>query len=189
MASGFPVFENQPFLRDLDEFILTDLGSHILDVARWMFGEPVRLYCQVHRVHPDIRGEDVATVMFQTADGCTVTAELAYAGNHLEQDRFPETSIFVEATQGSAELQLDHWIRITTREGTWIRRYPPPRFPWADPRYDVVHSSIVPCQANLLAALRGREPAETTGEDNLKTMRLVYQSYASAQLGQAVSMT
>src|SRR5690606_16775880 len=33
-CSGFPVFDNQPFLADLDEFILTDIGSHILDVCR-----------------------------------------------------------------------------------------------------------------------------------------------------------
>src|SRR5690606_6470796 len=37
-ASSFPVFINQPFLRELDQFILTDIGSHILDVARFLFG-------------------------------------------------------------------------------------------------------------------------------------------------------
>ncbi len=31
--SGFPVFDNQPFLKELDHFILTDMGSHILDVC------------------------------------------------------------------------------------------------------------------------------------------------------------
>ena len=39
MYSGFPVFDNQPFLRDLEQFILTDMGTHILDVARFLFGE------------------------------------------------------------------------------------------------------------------------------------------------------
>ena len=75
---------------------------------------------------------------------------------------------------------------VTTRTGTQIRRVPPPRFPWADPAYDVVHSSIVPCQANLLAAMRGEEPAETTGEDNLKTVQLVFASYESQARGETV---
>ena len=35
--SGYPVFDNQPFLRELDHFILTDMGSHILDVTRYLF--------------------------------------------------------------------------------------------------------------------------------------------------------
>ncbi len=185
MISGFPVFRNQPFLRELKQFILTDLGSHTLDTARFLFGEPQSLYCQTHRVHPGIQGEDVATVMMRMPTA-TVLVEMAYAENYLERDRFPETAIFVEGDRGSAELALDHWIRVTTKDGTHIRRCPPPRYPWADPAYDVVHSSIVACQANLLEALKGGAPAETSGEDNLKTVRLVFASYDSAASGQAI---
>ena len=68
-ANSFPVFDNQPFLKDLEEFILTDIGSHILDTARFLFGEATSLYCQVQRIHPDIRGEDVATVMMEMGNG------------------------------------------------------------------------------------------------------------------------
>ncbi len=186
MISGFPVFANQPFLRELKEFILTDLGSHTLDTARFLFGEPDSLYCQTRRVHPDIKGEDVATIMMNMGGRTTVLVEMAYAENYLERDRFPETAVFVEGDRGSAELALDHWIRVTTKEGTHIRRCPPPRYAWADPAYDIVHSSIVPCQANLLAALRGEAEAETSGEDNLKTVRLVFASYQSARSGEAV---
>ncbi len=186
MVSGFPVFRNQPFLRDLEQFVLTDIGSHLLDTARFLFGEAEILYCQTHRVHDDIRGEDVATVMLKTVDDATVTVEMGYAENFLERDRFPETFIFVEGRQGSAELAPDYWIRVTTASGTHAYRVVPPRYSWADPAYEVVHSSIVPCQANLLAALRGEAVAETTGEDNLRTMHLVFAAYESAARGQAV---
>ncbi len=188
MVSGFRLFDNQPFLRDLEQFVLTDIGSHVLDVARFLFGEPVSLFCQTFQAHKDIRGEDVATVMLKTRSGATVLVELGYAENYLERDRFPETSIFVEASLGSAELELDYWIRITTASGTAVERCPPPRYTWADPRYDVVHSSIVACQANLLAAMRGECAAETTGEDNLKTLRLVFAAYESAARGQAIAL-
>jgi predicted dehydrogenase len=186
MISGFPVFANQPFLKELEEFILTDLGSHTLDTARRLFGEVRSLYCTTQRVHTDIRGEDCATILLSMDSGMSVVVEMAYAGNYLERDRFPETAIFVEGSAGSAELALDHWIRVTTQDGTHIRRVPPPRYEWADPAYDVVHSSIVPCQANLLSALRGEGPAETTGEDNLKTVRLVFGCYESARTNQVV---
>lgn len=186
MVSGFPVFKNQPFLRDLDQFVITDIGSHLLDTARFLFGEATSLYCQTQRVHADIRGEDVATVMLRTAEGATVLIEMGYAENYLERDRFPETFIFAEGQCGSAELAPDYWVRVTTANGTHSRRVVPPRYPWADPAYDVVHSSIVPCQADLLAALRGTKEAETTGEDNLRTMRLVFAAYDSAAQGQAI---
>ena len=181
MISGFPVFKNQPFLRELEQFILTDLGSHTLDTARFLFGEADSLYCQTRRVHRGIKGEDVATVMMQMSGTTTVLVEMAYAENFLEHDRFPETFIFVEGDRGSAEIGPDFWLRITTRNGTHARRVPSPRFPWADPAYDLVHASIVPCNAHLLGALQAKARPETTGEDNLKTMRLIFAAYESAR--------
>ena len=185
MISGFPVFRNQPFLGDLEQFILMDLGSHILDVARFFFGEADRLYCQTHRVHPDIKGEDVATVILRMGGETTVLVEMAYAGNPLERECFPQTLAFVEADKGSLELTAEYWIKLTTADGTVAKRYPPPNYSWADPAYQVVHSSIVACQANLLQGLHGGS-VETSGEDNLKTVRLVFASYESAASGKAV---
>src|SRR5215213_7809824 len=68
MISGFPVFVNQPFLKDLEQFIITDMGSHTLDVARMLFGEATSLYCQTQRIHANIKGEDVATIMLTMGD-------------------------------------------------------------------------------------------------------------------------
>ena len=31
-ANSFPVFDNQPFLKELPQFILADMGTHIFDV-------------------------------------------------------------------------------------------------------------------------------------------------------------
>jgi predicted dehydrogenase len=186
--SGFPVFDNQPFLKQLDQFILTDLGSHTLDVSRFLFGEMKNLYCRTRRVHADIKGEDVATVLMESHAGVHVVVEMAYAGTPLERERFPETVVFIEGEKGSLELGPDHMIRQTTREGTLIRRCPPPRHAWADPAYDVVHASIVPCNRNLLAALRGDGVAETTGADNLQTVRLVFACYESAATNAVVEL-
>jgi D-apiose dehydrogenase len=185
-CSSFPVFDNQPFLKELEQFMLTDVGSHILDVARFLFGETRSLYATTYRVHPDIKGEDVATVMMTMGEQeMTVVCEMSYA-SRTEIERFPETYVYVEADRGFLELGPDFMIRETTEQGTLSKRYPPPRFDWADPAYDVVHSSIVPCQADLVRHLRGKARAETTGEDNLKTVRLVFGSYESAQTGQPI---
>lgn len=188
MISGFPVFVNQPFLRELEEFILTDLGSHILDVARFLFGEAESLYCQIDRIHPDIKGEDVATVVMRMGGKTTVIVEMAYAENFVERECFPQTLFFIEGERGSIEVAPDYWIRVTTQDGTHAKRYPPSHYRWADPAYDVVHASIVPCHANLLRALRGEGAAETTGEDNLKTVRLVFAAYESARTGQVIHL-
>lgn len=186
-SNSFPVFDNQPFLKELDQFILTDIGTHILDTARMLFGEANTLFCRTTRVHSDIQGEDVASVMLGMDSGATVNCEMSYA-SRVEHDRFPETYIFVEGESGSIELGPDYWIRVTTAAGTQAKRYPPPRYPWADPRYDLSQSSGVVCNANLLDALRNGLPAETTAEDNLRTLELVFGSYESSRTGQAVKL-
>ncbi len=186
-SNSFPVFDNQPFLKELEQFILTDIGTHILDTTRMLFGEASTLFCRTSRVHRDIRGEDVATVMLGMDSGATVNCEMSYA-SRVEHDRFPETYIFVEGELGSIELGPDYWIRVTTAAGTLAQRCPPPRFQWADPRYDLSQSSGVACNANLLEALLHGHPAETTGGDNLRTLELVFGSYESARTGQVVKL-
>jgi predicted dehydrogenase len=187
-CNSFPVFVNQPFLKELDKFILIDMGTHLLDAARYLFGDAARLYCQTTRVHPDIKGEDVATVMMQMSDNVSVTVEMSYA-SRTEIERFPQTYLYVEGDQGFLELAPDYTIRETTAEGTLVRCFPPTHYPWADPDYDLVHASIVAAQANLLAHLKGEATAETTGDDNLKTLALVFAAYQSARTGQAISIS
>ena len=185
-ACSFPVFDNQPFLRELEQFILTDIGSHVLDTARFLFGEAKSLYCRTARVNPTIKGEDVATVLLEMGDHVAVTCEMSYA-SCLEHERFPETFALIECEHGSVELGPDFWLRITKKgEGTWATRCLPPHYPWADPAYDIVHASIAACNANLLTALQTGNGAETTGTDNLNTVRLVIVAYESAASGRVV---
>ncbi len=187
-CSSFPVFDNQPFLKELEQFILTDVGSHILDTARFLFGEASTLYCQTHRIHKEIKGEDVATVMLTMGGGMTVICEMSYA-SRTEHERFPETYVYIEGEKGSLELGPDYWVRLTTEAGTCSRRYPPPDYDWVDPAYELVQASIVPCNTDLLAALRGEKPAETTGEDNLQTVQLTFACYESARSGKVIDLS
>jgi D-apiose dehydrogenase len=186
--SSFPVFENQPFLRELERFILADMGVHILDVIRFFFGEAAWLMARAQRVNPGIRGEDVATVFLEMANGMTVTCTLSYA-SRLEHDRFPEAFVTIEGDRGAIELAPDFWLRVTNEEGTISRRYPPQIYPWADPSYALIHSSIVDCHRNLVHGLLGKGQAETTGEDNLRTLQLVLGCYESARTGQPFQIT
>ncbi len=186
-ANSYPVFENHPYLKDLENFIVADIGSHLLDVARVLFGEARSVYCRTRQVTPGIKGEDVATVMLETVLDVTVTCSMSYA-SRVEHDRFNETYLLIECDNGSIELGPDYWVRVTTPAGTLACRHAPPNYPWIDPLYHVVQASIVPCHADLLHALRTGQPAATSGEDNLATMRLVYSAYESARTNQAVRL-
>ena len=89
--------------------------------------------------------------------------------------------------KGTIELGPNFWIRVTTDSGTHARRYPPPRYIWCDPDYNVAHASMVPIHQNFLRAFTTGESPENTGEDNLKTMRLVEAAYESAERNQVIT--
>jgi len=186
-CSGFPVFENQPFLAELDEFILTDIGSHILDVCRFLFGEAKTLYCNIASVNPKIKGEDMANVLMQMENGISCFAEMSYA-SILEHEVFPQTLILVEGSRGSISLERDFKIKLTTRAGTRTMVAEPKHYAWADPAYALVHSSIFDCNRNILAALQNNFVAETTGADNLKTVKLVHACYSSARSNATINL-
>ncbi|HMP07396.1 MAG TPA: Gfo/Idh/MocA family oxidoreductase [Lacipirellulaceae bacterium] len=185
--SGFPVFDNQPFLKSLERFIICDVGVHILDAIRFLFGEATRVSCEIVRVNPNIRGEDVATLMLAMQSGATVTCELSYA-SRLACECFPQTLLTIEGSAGSIELMPDYVLRTTAAQEVRSERWAPPHYRWADPAYDVVHASIPACQEHLLQALRGEQTAETSGEDNLRTLQLVEAAYQAAATHQVVAI-
>ena len=186
-CSAFPVFDNQPFLATLEQFILMDIGSHVLDVCRFLFGEASSLYCLSQRVNPAIKGEDVANVLMEMSNGIHCYAEMSYA-SILEKEAFPQTLVLIEGEKGSLQLTNDFELKIVTRDGVIGKEIiNPTMYDWLDPAYAVVHSSIVDCNADILNGLMGGF-CETTGTDNLKTVDLVWKSYESATAAKKITI-
>lgn len=178
-CSAFPVFENQPFLAEIEKFIIADVGSHVLDVARYLVGEARNLRCLTRRINPDIKGEDVANVFLEMQSGAHCYVEMSYA-SILEKEVFPQTLILLEGSRGSARLAPDFQLSVTTRQGTQHEKVAPHVYDWVNPDYAVVQSSMVAINRDFLQALQQGCSAEISGEDNLKTMQLVNAAYDSA---------
>jgi len=186
--SGFPVFDNQPFLRELDHFILTDMGSHILDVVRYLFGECNRLWCQTKAINPGIKGEDVAVILMDMKNGMPVYTEMSYA-SIIEYDTFSTLNILVEGDKGSVCLGPKFEIRTTTHQGTNSEVVKFPSYPWADPDYIVNHESGIQINRNILDDIKGTGKAENTGEDNFESVKLVWACYESAKTGKVINLS
>ena len=185
--SGYPVFDNQPFLMELDHFILTDMGSHVLDVVRFLFGECEALWCQTRAVNQKIKGEDLAVILMEMEDGMPVYTEMSYA-SIIEHDMFSTLNILVEGDKGSVFMGPKFEIRTTTREGTKSEFVNFPSYPWADPDYIVNHESGIHINRNILQDMTGTGTAENSGNDNLETVRLIWASYESAATGKKIKI-
>ena len=185
--TAYPVFETQPFLAELEEFALTDQGSHQFDVLRYLFGEADTIYCEKQTVNPAIKGEDVTTTIIKMKNGVVCIQKISFS-SPLEKEIFPQTTLLIEGTKGSIRLDADFEISITTPLGTVKELVPMRSYPWQTDRLKPEPPSIVDINRNILDDMQGRGKAENTADDNFETVKLVWAAYESANKGIVVRL-
>ena len=185
--TAFPVFETQPFLAQLERFALTDQGSHQFDVLRYLFDEAESLYCITQQVNPGIKGEDVATTLIKMKNGVTCIQEISFS-SILKKEVFPQTLLLIEGSKGSIRLDPGMVIHTTTKDGTSTEVVQLKKYEWQTERLTNEPPSIVACNENILNDLLGKGKAETTGDDNIKTVKLVFASYESAKNNKVINV-
>ena len=177
--SGYDVFSGQPYLAEGKRFIIEDLGIHILDIARALFGDVARLSATTRRVNPAINGEDVATMLLEHDNGATSIVDCSYATQRMPET-FPESLIEIDGTRGTLRLKAGYRLELHRDGGIETRDLTPPVLPWASRPWNNIQESVRTIQQHFMDCVReGREP-ETSGRDNLKTLALVEAAYLSA---------
>ena len=184
--SGYDVYKDQPYLATDERFILYDLGVHLFDLARFFFGEAASLLCHTRRVNPKIQGEDVATALLEMRNGAHVIVEMSYA-SRLEREHFPQTLVTLEGSRGSAVLNADYQITVTTPGGT-RHLDASPRPLWTPEPANAIPESVLNIQRHWLECLATGTKPDTSGQDNLKTLELTFGAYTSAEEGKLVTL-
>ena len=186
--TGHDIYAKQPYLATEERFAITDVGVHVLDMARFYLGEVASIACRTKRVNPKIRGEDSASMLLQHKDGAVSFVDVCYATPILP-DPFPETLIEIDGDRGAMRLEQGYRLRIGTRGGQpEYRELDPEPLPWAERPWHVVQESVQRIEEHWVDCLRrGIEP-ETSGADNLKTFAVVEAAYRSAATGETVHL-
>jgi len=184
--SGFDVYRLQPYLAQTPRFIIEDLGVHVLDIARALFGEVQRLSAETQRVNPAINGEDVATLLLRHDTGVTCVVDMSYA-TRLARDPFPQSLIEVDGSEGSLRLLADCRLEVHRGAGQVetvdVTGQPPG---WAEAPWAAIQGSVLRLQQEWLAHQQVGTPCETHGADNYNTQALVEAAYQAAERGTVV---
>lgn len=183
--NGHDIYAGQPYLAEIQRLILLDVGIHMLDVARVFMGEAESVFCQSQSVHPDLRGEDVATVLLRHSGGRTSVVEMSYA-SHPDPDPFPQVVFEIEGTKVALRLDPGCRLSVTTATGTVREVASPETLAWGSETWIVTQESVRALQQHWLDRLEAGLPPATSGQDNLRTFSLVEAAYLSARTGQAV---
>ena len=185
--SGFDVFSGQPYLAEGERFIIEDLGIHILDIARFLFGDVATITSRTRRINPKIKGEDVATMLLDHDNGTTSIVDCSYA-TKLAVEPFPETLVEIDGTEGTIRLRQGYDLVVTGRSGSTERDVSPPLLPWASRPWHNIQESVVAIQQHWVDCLKSGRETSTSGADNLKTFALVEGAYSGAASGKPVRL-
>jgi predicted dehydrogenase len=173
---------DQPYFYAMPRLILYEIGPHAVDLARYLFGEPYQVFAVSQRLGKQ-RGEDVVHLTLWYPQGRLALLDLSWAT--AGRDSRPEWGLhhtWIETDRGTlrtrSDAQLD-WQPV----GQPALVLPVT----VDP--DPMVEGYALTQAHFLDCLHTGERFATDGEDTLRTMRIIFAAYDSAekQQPQAVS--
>ena len=176
---SFDIYQNQPYLKEVDELVLMDLGVHVLDVARFLFGEATSICCRTQKTRSDIAGEDMATMMLGFSEERTAIVECTY-GSKQVPDLFPETLVSVEGTNGAITLGAGYQMFKRSGEKVETINAEPSVDDWCEKPWHVVQDSVKNTCRHWIDTVPQNLKPETSVDDNLKTLKLVEAAYQSA---------
>jgi D-apiose dehydrogenase len=177
--TGFDVYKGQPYFYDEERLVILDVGIHVLDLARVFMGEVERVHCETQRRNPKVRAEDTATIMMRHKSGAVSVVESTYEAKR-GADPFPETLLEIEGPLGSVIVSKGETMTVTTQGLSFEESIGSPLLSWTTRPWHVSQEAVRNTNSHMLKALRAGKPADTSGEDNLKTYALVEAAYESA---------
>lgn len=166
-----PNFEGQDYFRQMPRLVVYEMGVHLYDTARYLFGEATSIYADLQQVSPHIAGEDMALTLAHFGDLTFLFDLNWFAVAPPSSGETAHGTFVVEGTRGSIYLTKDGSLRLHTAQEAET---------WSFPS-DTIAQSFVATQQHFVDCLREGRAAETSGVESLKTMALVFSAYRSAR--------
>lgn len=165
-----PWLVRQPFFVDAPHFVLLEMGTHLVDVARFLFGELRLEHAVVRKVTRYVRGEEIASLTLASQEVFGQVEMNWAAHGHPEGSNWD--TLRVEGEKGSLFLDPSGSLRIAG--AGWQEVLEP------DTR-DFYLESWAAAQRHFVECLARGVPFQTSGEDNLRTLGLVLEGYQSGR--------
>ncbi|MEC0124538.1 Gfo/Idh/MocA family protein [Paenibacillus pabuli] len=168
----------QPFFRDMPQLLFYEMGVHWFDTWRFLFGEPERLYAETRKVSNYTLGEDSGMVMLGYGDYVGLM-DMSWATRRelnepLSEQVLPDhkEQLIIEGDKATIKLYKDGRLSIIDNAGveTVYAEH-------TELNYEDSHRKL---QSHFIECLNTGAEFQTSGSDNLKTLRLVFDTYESA---------
>ena len=103
-------------------------------------------------------------------------------------DCFAQTLVNIEFENGSIDLDFNYKICLHTKNGKKFYNAKPKKLSWISKPWDQIQESIVNTHKHFMYCLQHNKEPDTSGDDNIKSLTLVFASYKSNKLRKEIKV-
>ncbi len=180
-----PRFEHsQKYFTEMPHALFYEVGTHLVDVTRFLFGEPQSIYMRQLTVSPEMMGEDAYIAALAYPDlnviyhDSWVSVPIPGIDRSRVKERWLPRLLEVDGSLGTLVLRPDRSLHLFTDHDHMVWKFPK----------NTTAASHVLCQQHFINCLQTGEEFETSGADTLNTMRVVWAGYQSAKENRVVPL-
>ncbi|MEM1365365.1 MAG: Gfo/Idh/MocA family oxidoreductase [Pseudomonadota bacterium] len=175
----------QPYFQQMPRFLVHETAVHLLDVFRYLMGEPKWVWADLRTLNPAIAGEDAGLIILGYSDGRRAVFDGNRLADHRADDRRRTMGeALLEGSDATIELNGFGNLHLRTHGSEDVANLPfdahPTRFGGG---------CVGALQNHVIEHLRTGAPLENEAADYLRTMELVEAAYRSAETGAKVHLS
>ncbi len=180
-------YTNQTYLYDLKEYLTLDVGIHLFDLSRFLMGEAKSIYTVNQNTNNKFKGETDFISLIRNKNK-SITIVDASISSIKKPDRFAQTLVNLEFSNGSIDLDYNYKITLHKNNKKKIYDGKPKKYKWISKPWDQIQESVINTNKHFIDSLINRVEHDTSGEDNIKSLSLVFNSYKSNKLRKEIKI-
>ena len=180
-------YTNQTYLYDLKEYLTLDVGIHLFDLSRFLMGEAKSIYTVNQNTNNKFKGETDFISLIRNRNN-SITIVDASISSIKKPDRFAQTLVNLEFSNGSIDLDYNYKITLHKNNKKKIYDGKPKKYKWISKPWDQIQESVINTHKHFIDSLINNIEHDTSGEDNIKSLSLVFNSYKSDKLRKEIKI-
>ncbi len=180
-------YTNQTYLYDLNEYLTLDVGIHLFDLSRFFMGEAKSIYTVNQNTNNKFKGETDFISLIRNKNK-SITIVDASISSIKKPDRFAQTLVNLEFSNGSIDLDYNYKITLHKNNKKKIYYGKPKKYKWISKPWDQIQESVINTHKHFIDSLINNIEHDTSGEDNIKSLSLVFNSYRSDKLRKEIKI-
>jgi len=176
--------DRQPYFQHMPQFLVKETGVHFIDVFRFLFGKTTRVYADLRRLNPAIKGEDAGFFTMDFASGVQAVFDGNRLVDHAADDcRLTMGEMTIESENGTLYLNGNGQLSIRQHGMTHSE---PVEYTFDDKSFG--GDCVYQLQRHILLSLEASHDPDNTAKKYLANLVLQEAIYLSNEVGHRIDL-